>query len=42
MARLDIGDEHGRGPGAARQDFEKAIAAARSAYAHAIREWEWS
>jgi hypothetical protein len=42
MAKLDMAVEHGQTPEAARENFEKAVAAAGSQYARWIRRLEWS
>ncbi len=42
MARLEMAVEHGQAPEAARENFEKAVAAARSQYGRWIHRVEWS
>jgi hypothetical protein len=42
MARLDMAVEHGQEPEAARENFEKAIAAAQARYGGWIRRLEWT
>ena len=42
MAQLDMTVEHGQTAGAARENFEKAIATAQSQYGRFIRRLEWS
>ena len=42
MAQLDIAVEHGQTAEAARENFEKAIAAAHSQYGRFIRRLDWS
>lgn len=42
MAQLDMAVEHGQTADAARENFEKAIEAARSQYGRFIRRLEWS
>ena len=42
MAKLDMAVEHGQTAEAARENFEKAIAAAQSQYGRWVRRLEWS
>jgi hypothetical protein len=42
MTQLDIAVEHGQTAEAARENFEKAIAAAHSQYGRFIHRLEWS
>ncbi len=42
MAQLDMAVEHGQTLEAARENFEKAIAAARTKYGTWIRRMDWS
>ena len=42
MAQLDMAVEHGQTAEAARENFEKAIAAAQSQYGRWVRRLEWS
>lgn len=42
MARLDMAVDHGQTPEAARENFEKAVAAAQARYARWLHRLEWS
>ncbi len=42
MAKLDMAVDHGQTPEAARENFEKAVAAASAQYARWFHRLEWS